>query len=854
MGDVVIMRAFRALLLGALLALWSLPAQAQTGAIDPTLQEQADAGEPYAALQVAIAIHARSTEAAMAEAVPYLDVAEAGFVAMGHDGLLGLGHVNLMRGRVALDLNDYQTGLAYSGEAERIGRSIAENDRNADGAYLGALALEDQGILLQRLSRFEDSIKALLPARDYHASDPPDFAALASVLLNLGVGYEGLGLHDEALTAYMQSYDILSGLGPDYYVTTGYLCNNIAWIHLQAGNIADAAFYLDLALKLLEGKLDPLHPNVATVWINLGKLKMAEGDPDAAIRNAMRAMPFVVANHIQSLSHQRWVFEVMGQAFAAKGQTDRAILFGKMAVNAQQEIRATNTVTGAQDMAASQAEWRRLYQSLADLLIAQGRISEAQVVLNMEKEEEVFEFLRRDAGQSLTQTRALLTNAELTEEARLDALSQAPIAAERELRAILARIDSGEATTEEEDQAFLLQEALQSAADRFDAEVAAFLTEVPQDNRATLEQTFDAVGSYQAVLETLDRPTAILQVAAMDQATHLFLTLPGLTLHRQVDVPRAEVARLVLDALQAIEDVSPEAQDHLQALHQVVFAPVAGDLAEAGVQVVMLNLDGFLRYVPFAALHDGKGWLVERFAFAMYTPAVPTQFATTARDPGATAGFGVTAAHPGFSPLPGVAAELTAIFGDGGGVLDGETALDGGFDERSLRRSLLRKPQVLHIASHFNLLPGREDDSFLLLGDGSHLPLSKIRTTRALRFQGVDLLTLSACQTARGGDGSEIDGFAATAQLNGAGAVMASLWPVSDAATPILMRDFYAGLMEGGLDKAEALRAAQIAMLKGDGQGAGGTRAATALEPATAPQGFAHPYYWSAFVLMGNWL
>ena len=121
------------------------------------------------------------------------------------------------------------------------------------------------------------------------------------------------------------------------------------------------------------------------------------------------------------------------------------------------------------------------------------------------------------------------------------------------------------------------------------------------------------------------------------------------------------------------------------------------------------------------------------------------------------------------------------------------------------------------------------------------------------------MLTLSACQTARGGDGAEIDGFGATAQLNGAGAVLASLWPVSDAATPQLMRDFYYGLIDDGLDKAEALRRAQVKMLTGDAAAVQtAERSATALDDAAptsqAPQGVQHPYFWSAFVLMGNWL
>ncbi|QYK42307.1 MAG: CHAT domain-containing protein [Paracoccaceae bacterium] len=832
-------------------ALGTLPLRASDdplAGMDAALLASARAGDPQAAMDLANALIAQWEEPRLRAALPFFEDAQTGFLRRDGPGT-DAGIAALMVGRVMNGLSEYQGALR---QADAAGAIFAQLPRDAWVARLSGIALEDRASALQNLSRYPEALAAAAAAREvYSAMDPPDEGGIASTWWNEGMSRESTGAFAEALSAYAHAIEYHARTEGEDSLSVGYLSTNIGWVYTRMKDYPRARAWQERALAIIEPAHGTYHENTTKLRINIGLVALEEGNADEAIGWAMKALPFIAANRRQMLSDQRWNFELLSRAFAMKGQVERAIFFGKMAVNAQQEIRATNTIAGAQDMAASQAEWRRLYQSLADLLIAQGRISEAQAVLNMEKEEEVFEFLRRDAGDGLAQTRAILTDAELDEEARLEALSTVPVAAERELRAIMAKIDAGTATEAEEDQAFVLQEALQAAADRFDADVEAFLAELPDAERPAMQVQFDAVGSYQAVLETLDRPTAILQVAALDEATHLFLTLPGLTLHRQVPVARADLARQVLEALQAIESVSPDVDAQLQALYQVVFAPVAPDLTAAGIEVVMLNLDGFLRYVPFAALHDGTGYLIERHALAIYTPAVPTQFAAAPRSPDSTAGFGVTAAHPGFSPLPGVRAELAAIFGE---VLAGETVLDAGFDERALRRSLLRKPAILHIASHFNLMPGREDDSFLLLGDGSHLPLSRIRSTRALRFQGVDLLTLSACQTARGGDGSEIDGFAATAQLNGAGAVMASLWPVSDAATPALMRDFYAGLMEGGLDKAEALRQAQIAMLRGGGAGEGTTRAAEALDAPEAPQGFAHPYFWSAFVLMGNWL
>jgi CHAT domain-containing protein/Tfp pilus assembly protein PilF len=823
--------------------------------VDPATLQAARDGSGEAAFNVGTALIDPWTEPNLRAALPWFEQAYAAADVIATTDPVLAAQTAIMLSRVLAGVSEHRKALDLAAEAQRRFEAWAAVTPDANPYYI-AMTLEDQAILLTELSRYEESIPYLERAREIYDSIGSQ-SSVANAWLNQGISLEGANQLDAALDAYYRSYQIFDSLDAGEGPEVGYLANNIGWVLHRQKNYTEARHWFEGALERVQYYEGEFSYNVMKIYVNLGIVAQGEGKPDEAIRWGMKAMPFMSDNRTQTLEDQRWNFENMSRAFAAKGNADKAIFFGKMAVNAQQEFRASNTVTGAADLEASQREWGRLYEDLADLLIAQGRISEAQAVLNMANEEEVFQFLKRDSSAKLTETRSELTQAEAVHQDTLVSIVAPPVAAEQELQALMVKFDAGEATPEEENRIFELQDTLQAASDEFDAAVDAFLAAMPETDRAVLDDQFDAVGSYQAVLADLPRPTAILQVAALDNATHLFLTLPGLTLHEEVLLPKADLARLVFDALESIETVSPDAKDKLAALYAVIFAPVDQALRDSGTQVVMLNLDGVLRYVPFAALYDGQGYLVERYAFALYSTAVPTQFETAPRAPKATAGFGVTQAHEGFSALPGVAKELDTIFGGASAVLAGETELDADFDERSLKRALLGKPTILHIASHFNLVPGREDDSFLLLGDGEHLPLSKIRSTRALRFTGVDLLTLSACQTARGGDGSEIDGFGATAQLNGAGAVMASLWPVSDQATPMLMHGFYDGMIAQGLDKAEALRRSQVAMLKGSGDAVQlAARAAAPLEgeAAPAPAGPEHPYFWAAFVLMGNWL
>jgi len=133
-----------------------------------------------------------------------------------------------------------------------------------------------------------------------------------------------------------------------------------------------------------------------------------------------------------------------------------------------------------------------------------------------------------------------------------------------------------------------------------------------------------------------------------------------------------------------------------------------------------------------------------------------------------------------------------------------------------------------------------------------------------LTFDNVDLLTLSACQTAVG-NGSEVEGLAMVTQGKGAKAVMATLWSVADSSTAQIMAAFYRLKKEQpSLSKAEALRQAQLALLRGAGPAAGsdvnrgipfssgGTNSAPSFQKdPEAP--FSHPYFWAPFVLYGNW-
>jgi CHAT domain-containing protein len=253
----------------------------------------------------------------------------------------------------------------------------------------------------------------------------------------------------------------------------------------------------------------------------------------------------------------------------------------------------------------------------------------------------------------------------------------------------------------------------------------------------------------------------------------------------------------------------------------------------------------------------------------VFTTASLTRLLDAAQGNWRGLGLGVSKEYKDFPALTAVPRELRSIISETAGarsrgVLPGVIRLDEQFTRRAFIDGLREGYPVVHIASHFRFNAERAETSFLLLGDGSYLSLEEMENSPGI-FEKVELLTLSACDTATtGANGKEVEGLAFVAQDLGAKAVVASLWPVADVGTELLMREFYRlKRANPQWSKAEALRQAQTALLKGK---VSGTRAIEEMRGPTvsdekgmrtykrdAKAPFAHPHYWAPFILIGNW-
>ena len=272
-------------------------------------------------------------------------------------------------------------------------------------------------------------------------------------------------------------------------------------------------------------------------------------------------------------------------------------------------------------------------------------------------------------------------------------------------------------------------------------------------------------------------------------------------------------------------------KSHAEALYAWIIEPIKKTLEADGVDTLVFVPDGALRNVPMAALFDGKKYLLEQYAVGV-APGLSLIESQEATSPNSRFLFsGLAAERHGFPGLPAVVQEAELIAKS----FAATQLMDATFLKDDLENKFLRNDyRFVHIASH-GQFSGRAESTFVLTYDG-FLTLDDLENLiRPSSYRGapVELLTLSACQTAAGDEKAAL-GLAGVAIKAGCRAALASLWFVSDQASALMVDEFYRALAKPGTTKAKALQHAQT-VLRNDPR-------------------FRHPRYWAPYLMIGNWL
>lgn len=751
-----------------------------------------------------------------------------------------------------------QEALDFYRRALPLARKALDHDVEARVLRRIGLVYYTLGDMQQALKYYEQALPLFRKVHDPYRE--------ATVLNDLGLVYSNLGEKQKALDYYTQAEPIFHRIGDRE--SEALTWKVIGRVYGDLGKRQTELAYYKKALPVIHEVADL--DNEAVILNGIGRVYSLLGDRKQAEDTFNRALP--LANAANDPMLKAGIFDNMMHDQSAL-EPALAIFYGKQAVNCVQQMRADIQGLDKDLQRRFLASKDDYYHDLADLLIAQGRLPEAQQVLDLLKEQEYSDYVRGDTAGSL----GTLTLTPAEEKAEEDyQKSTAQIVALGEQWAELKKIASR--TAEQEKQYRQLTDQVDAASKGLNDYYARLYVLLGKNSDAN-QQVADVKGDVSLLEDQLAETPHTVALYTMVTSDHyrVIVITATATVAREFAVSERELNKKVAEFEQALRSPARDAKPLAQELYRILIGPVKADLDQAQASTLVWSLDGVLRYVPMAALYDGKRYLVEHYNTVTITPA---SIAHLSEQPDVSkltaAAMGISRKYEdGLPPLPAVVGELDDIVKDAQveaahGVLPGTILLDGQFTEKAMENELDGQHAVVHIASHFVFKPGDDSQSYLLLagkeeaGDGYHLTVADFRDNRNLALRHTDLLTLSACETGMSGNasnGREVDGLGTTAQLKGAKAVISSLWEVNDSSTGELMADFYQRWADGGgkVTKVEALRQAQLDLLLGrarpqssaSGRGVGFAENEPGGEGALT--GYAHPYYWAAFVLMGNW-
>ncbi|MEM8642878.1 MAG: CHAT domain-containing protein [Cyanobacteria bacterium P01_G01_bin.54] len=353
-----------------------------------------------------------------------------------------------------------------------------------------------------------------------------------------------------------------------------------------------------------------------------------------------------------------------------------------------------------------------------------------------------------------------------------------------------------------------------------------------------------------------DQTQSLAGVARADDELQLILVTPDnrpLLRRPPGNITREQVAQQVRRFRRSINAIArpnrylPPAQQ----LYDWLIRPLQPKLQDLNISNLGIIADEGLRSLPLAALHNGDDFLIQDYSIGLIPSLSLIDWRYRALDDATVLAMGA-AEFTEQSALPAVPTELEVITAQG----KGQHYLNGAFTYDTLQdKTEARQFEILHLATHATFQAGSAEAAYIQLWGDENLQLKQLRDLKLYEAPPIELLVLSACETALGDASAEL-GFAGAALQAGVKSVLASLWQVSDLGTLVLMDGFYDQLTDTEVTiKAEALRQAQLALLGGEVSVQGGFLGETALPPTLRPYlgtDLTHPFYWSGFTLVGS--
>lgn len=613
---------------------------------------------------------------------------------------------------------------------------------------------------------------------------------LASTLNNYGNNLYKRGYYITAVDAYQEASDIAGRMGDT--LTMVQAMNNIARVYVTQNDYATVADIIEPLIKQV-ADLPETHAKTA-MHIALGNMAIDiidKGNPSARSVWMQQAYNLLntadqIAGRLADRRSQSYTSGYLGKLYLSQNRLDEATLLTDKATRIAQEVKAPE----------SEYLW---HWQAAKIYRKQNDIDSAISAYRLAVEN--LQSIRQELP-TRTAFKEILGPVffELT-----DLLLQRPNDLQDKAKS---------------------ESYFKEARQTMELLKAAELQDYFQDNCVT------ALQARTTGLDNLKGRTAVLYPILLADRMEILLSTPS-GMDRAVSRISADELRAKINAfrLQLVDYKTNDYMKYSRELYDLLIRPMEPILKANNINTLVIVPDSALRTIPMAALNDGKDFLISRYALAVTPGLTLTDAIPLKRDKLDVLVGGLTEGVQGFSALPNVALEVDNIKKNYKSTI----LMNKDYNVPEVETELTRTNfNIVHIASHAQFSKNPED-TFLLAHEGKFTmdKLETLMNQTKYRDDPVELLTLSACQTAAGDERAAL-GLAGIAIKAGARSALATLWFINDKASSLLISDFYDNLKDPNLSKAQALQKAQLAIM--------------------SEEKYQHPLFWSPFLLIGNWL
>ena len=752
----------------------------------------------------------------------------------------------LSQGQVEQALTSWQQAADYY-------KTVADVNRLSRNQINQSRALQALGFHRKALTLLNELSQTL-------ASQPDSLVKVAE-LRSLGEGLQAVGKLEEAQTRLAESLAIAQKLQVSLQgdsSAASEIIRAIAQTQLSLGNAARAQQNSEAALDWYQKAANSGGPNVVQLQSNLNQVSLLiEQQQTAAaqalisnVRQQLNALPpsrtalYAQINLAKSLSNMPEASATLEAAKLLSAAVEQSKAIGDRRTQSYalgllgERYEATQQWASAKDLtqqalqlatAANAADITYLWQwQLGRISKAQSEASSSQAAANnridaiaaYQQAIKTLQSLRLDIA-SINQDRQFSFR-EIVE----------PVYREQ-IELLLHPVTDTEPSQENLAAAREALESLQTV------ELQNFFREACVDVPIAIDRVVEQTETL-SQSQSPDRKNtlaAVIYPIVLQDSLEIVLKLPKQSdlLHYSTAVSQQTVEKTLLELRQQI--IQPESQLSVETLSKQVYdwliRPTELALSNNQVGTLVFVLDGFLKNIPMAALYDGDRYLVETYGVAL-TPGLELLNPQPIERQNIQLLFaGLSESVEDFSSLTAVEQEKDGISAE---VPKTTVLLNQSFTANALETQIEQTPfQIVHLATHgeFSSDPNktfiRSSDRRISMDD-----LSRILQTRQTQSDPIELLTLSACQTAEGDERAAL-GLAGVAVRAGARSTLASLWSIDDRSSAFLMTEFYRQLVKNpSFSKSEALRQAQLKLIN--------------------HPNYSHPSYWSPYVLLGNWL